>query len=55
MNRVKNVENYKDTKIANNEEKSTKFSSKITLKNWHILSELTTLYESKKYHVLFDK
>ena len=29
--------------------------SKITLKNWHMLSEFVTLYELRKSNVLFDK
>ena len=27
----------------------------MTLKNWHILSQFTTLYELRKSHVLFNK
>ena len=52
---IENVESYKDTRIANNEEKAKKFVSKVTLKNWHILSEFTTLYELRKFSVLLDK
>ena len=52
---IENVESYKDTIIANNEEKAKKFASKVTLKNWHILSEFTTLYELRKSSVLLDK
>ena len=36
---IEDNENYKDTWIADNEEKAKKFAPKITLKNWHILSE----------------
>ena len=58
---IEDNEKYKDTKIANNEEKAKKFASKITLKTWHILSEAVTLsedvtlYALRKSNVLFDK
>ena len=52
---IEDNEKYKDTRIANNEEKAKKIASKITLKNWHILSEFVTLYELRKFNVLFDK
>ena len=36
---IEDNENYKDTWITDNEEKAKNFAPKITLKNWHILSE----------------
>ena len=44
---------YKDTRIANNEEKINKIASKVTL--WHILSKFVTSYELRKSSILFDK
>ena len=52
---IEDPEKYKDNSITNNEKKAKKFASKITLKNWHLLSEFVTLYELSKPNVLFDK
>ena len=52
---MENVTKYKDTRIANNARKAKKIPSKVTLHNWHILSEFVTLYEMKKSTVLLDK
>ena len=52
---IEDNEKYKDTRIANNEEKAKKLASKITLKNWHILYEYVTLYKLRQFNVLFDK
>ena len=52
---IENVRKYKDTRIANNQSKANKISSKVTVNNWHILSEFVTLCEMKKSTVLLDK
>ena len=52
---IENVRKYKDTRIANNEEKAKKIASKVTLNNWHVLSESVTLHGMKKSNVLLDK
>ena len=52
---IENVRKYKDTRIANNEEKAKKIASKVTLNNWHILSESATPYGMKKSNVFLDK
>ena len=52
---IQNVRKYKDTRIANNVDKSKKLASKVTLNNWHILSDFVTLYEMKKSNVTLDK
>ena len=52
---VENVRKYKDTRIANNADKAKKLVFKVTLNNWHILSESVTLYQMKKSSVLLDK
>ena len=52
---IQNVRKYKDTIIANNVDKSKKLASKVTLNNWHILSDFVTLYEMKKSNVTLDK
>ena len=52
---IENVRKYKDTRIANNEEKAKKIASKVTLNNWHILSESVTPYRMKKSNVFLDK
>ena len=52
---IENVRKYKGTRIANNADKAKKLASKVTLNNWHILSESVTLYEMKKSNVLLDK
>ena len=49
---IENVRKYKDTRIAN---KANKITSKVTVNNWHILSEFVTLYQMKKSTVLLDK
>ena len=53
--RIQNVRKYKDTRIANNVDKAKKLASKVTLNNWHILSDFVTLYEMKKSNVILDK
>ena len=52
---IQNVRKYKDTRIANNVDKSKKLASKVTLNNWHILSDFVTLYEMKRSNVTLDK
>ena len=52
---IENVRKYKDTRIANNAGKAKKLASKVTLNNWHILSEFLTLHEMKKSNVLLNK
>ena len=52
---IQNVRKYKDTRIANNVDKSKKLASKVTLNNWHILSDFVTLYEIKRSNVTLDK
>ena len=52
---IENVTKYKDTRIVNNADKAKKIVSKVTLNNWHVLSEFFTLYEMKKSTVLLDK
>ena len=52
---IENVRKYKDTRIANNEEKAKKIASKVTRNNWHILSESVTPYGMKKSNVFLDK
>ena len=52
---IENVRKYKDTRIANNVDKTKKIATKVTLNNWHISSEFVSLYEMKKSTVLLDK
>ena len=52
---IENVRKFKDTRIANNADKAKKLVFKVTLSNWHILSESVMLYEMKKSNVLLDK
>ena len=52
---IENVRKYKDTRIANNADKAKKLPPKVTLNDWHILSESVTLYEMKKSNALLDK
>ena len=52
---IENVRKYKDTRIANNADKTKKLAPKVSLNNWHILSQSVTLYQMKKYNVLLDK
>ena len=52
---IQNVRKHKDTRIANNVDKSKKLASKVTLNNWHILSDFVTLYEMKRSNVTLDK
>ena len=40
---IENVRKYKDTRIANNADKAKKLASKVSLNNWHILSQSVTL------------
>ena len=41
---IENVRKYKDTRIANNADKAKKLASKVTLNNWHILSESVNFF-----------
>ena len=50
-----NVRKYKDTRIANNENKAKKIATKVTFHECHILSENVTLYDMRKPSVLLDK
>ena len=52
---IENARKYKDTRIANNADKAKKLASKVSLNNWHILSQSVTLYQMKKFNVLLDK
>ena len=52
---TEDVRKYNDTRITNNVDKTKKIAAKVTLNNWHILSELVSLYEMKKSTVLLDK
>ena len=52
---IENVTKYKDTTIANNADKAKKKASRVTLNNWHILSEFVTLYEMNKSTISIDK
>ena len=52
---IEDVRKYKDTRIANNEDKAKKIVTKVTLNEFHILSENVTLYDMKKPCVLLDK
>ena len=52
---IENVRKYKDTRVANNVDKTKKIATQVTLNNWHILSEFVSLYEMKKSTVLLDK
>ena len=47
---IENIKKYKDIRIANNEDKANKRASKVSLNNWHILSEFVTLYQMKKIY-----
>ena len=40
---IENVRKYKDTRIANNEDRAKKIASKVTLNKCHLLSENVTL------------
>ena len=51
---IENVRKYKDTRVANNVDKTKKIATQVTLNNWHILSEFVSLYEMKKSTVLLD-
>ena len=52
---IETVRKYKDTRIASNVDKAKKIATKVTLNEWHILSENVMLYEMKKSTVLLDK
>ena len=52
---IENVKKYKDTRIANNEDKATKIATKVTFNESHILLENVTLYDMRKQSVLLDK
>ena len=52
---TEDVRKYNDTRITNNVDKTKKIATKVTLNNWHILSEFVSLYEMKKSTVLLDK
>ena len=52
---TENVRKYKDTRIANNEDKAKKIATKVTFNECHILSENVTLYRMRILSVSFDK
>ena len=52
---IENVRKYKDIRITNNVDKAEKIATKLTLNEWHILSENVTLHEMKKHSALLDK
>ena len=52
---IENARKYKDTRIANNDDKAKKIATKITFNECHILSENFTLYDMRKPNVLLDK
>ena len=52
---TENVRKYKDTRIANNDDKAKKIATKITFNECHILSENFTLNDMRKPNVLLDK
>ena len=52
---IENVRKCKDTRISNNVDKAKKIATKVTLNEWHILSESKTLYQMKKSTVLLDQ
>ena len=41
---IENVRKCKDTRIVNNSDKAKKLASKVTLNNWHILSESVNFF-----------
>ena len=49
------LQRYKDTRIANNEDKAKKLATKVTFNECHILSENVTPYDMRKPNVLLDK
>lgn len=53
--KTENVESYRDTKLANDLEKTKKFAFKITLKDWKQLNENVILHLFNKPHILYDK
>ena len=52
---TENVRKYKDTRIANNEDKAKKIATKVTFNECHILSENVTLYGMRIPSVSLDK
>ena len=50
---IENVRKYKDTGIASNVDKAEKIATKVTLNEWHILSENLTLYVKSKNLVFY--
>ena len=52
---IENVRKYKDTRIANNEDKAKKIATKVTFNECHILSKNVTLYDMRKPNILLDK
>ena len=52
---IENARKYKDTRIANNDDKAKKIATKVTFNEWHILSENFTQYDLRKPNVLLDK
>ena len=52
---IENVRKYKDTRIANNEDKDKKIATKVTFDEFHLLSGNVTLYDMRKPNVLLDK
>ena len=52
---TENLRKYKDTRIANNEDKAKIIATKVIFNECHILSENVTLYDMRKPSVLLDK
>ena len=52
---IESIRKWKDTRMANNEDKATKTATKVTFNGSHILSENVTLYDMKKPNILLDK
>ena len=52
---IENVRKYKDTRIANNENKAKKITTNATFNDCHILSENVTLHYIRKPNVLLHK
>ena len=52
---IENVRKYKDTRIANNDDKAKEIATKVTFNECHLLSENVTLYDMKKPNVLLIK
>ena len=52
---IENVRKYKDTRIANSEDKAKKTATKVNFNECYILSGNVTLYDMRKPNVLLDK